>query len=202
MRGLWRPRLVKALEWIDARIVTMLDEQGRTVLASEVWGDLQFKGIRIHGRADRIDMLDGKQLAVVDYKTGLPPSRRMVKDGFSLQLGLIGLIAEQGGFDKVAGEPTEFEYWSLARDTKRKEDNGFGYIASPFKTDRADGVDKDKFLDVTRNYLADAIDRWIIGTVPFTARLNPDIGTYNDYDQLMRLDEWLPHLTPDEAEEA
>jgi ATP-dependent helicase/nuclease subunit B len=180
----------------------MLDQDGRTVLASEVRGDLQFKGIRIHGRADRIDMLDGKLLAVVDYKTGLPPSRRMVKDGYSLQLGLIGLIAEQGGFAKVAGLPTEFEYWSLARDAKRKQDNGFGYIESPFKTDRADGVDKDKFLDVTRNYLADAIDRWIIGIDPFTARLNPDIGSYNDYDQLMRLDEWLPHLTPEEAEEA
>ena len=202
MRGLWRPRLVKALEWIDSKIVAMLDEDSRTVLASEVWGDLQFKGIRIHGRADRIDMLDGKRLAIVDYKTGLPPSRRMVKDGYSLQLGLIGLIAAQGGFDRVSGEPTEFEYWSLARDTKRKDENGFGYVMSPFKTDRADGIDKEQFLAVTRNYLADAIDRWILGSDPFTARLNPDIGGFNDYDQLMRLDEWLPHLTAEQADEA
>ncbi|MEO6717493.1 MAG: double-strand break repair protein AddB, partial [Novosphingobium sp.] len=201
MRGLWRPRLVKALEWIDAQIVTMLDKDGRTVLASEVWGDLQFKGIRIHGRADRIDQLDGNRLAIVDYKTGLPPSRRMVKDGYSLQLGLIGLIAAQGGFDTVSGEPSEFEYWSLARDEKRKAENGFGYAMSPFKTDRADGVVKEQFLDVTRNFLGNAIDRWILGQDPFTARLNPDIGGYNDYDQLMRLDEWLPHLTAEQADE-
>ena len=38
--------------------------------------------------------------------------------------------------------------------------------------------------------LLDAIDKWIKGDEPFTARLNPDLGGYNDFDQLMRLDEW------------
>ena len=42
----------------------------------------------------------------------------------------------------------------------------------------------------TQRYLLDAIDKWIKGDEPFTARLNPDLGGYNDYDQLMRLDEW------------
>jgi ATP-dependent helicase/nuclease subunit B len=30
-----------------------------------------------------------------------------------------------------------------------------------------------------------------LGSEPFTARLNPDLAGYSDYDQLMRLDEWL-----------
>jgi len=38
-----------------------------------------------------------------------------------------------------------------------------------------------------------------LGAEPFTARLNPDIGGYNDYDQLMRLDEWLGLLGGEEA---
>ncbi len=202
MRGLWRPRLVKALEWIDSEIAGMGHEQGRTVLKSEVWGDLLFKGIRIHGRADRIDRVAGEGLAIVDYKTGGPPTNRMVKQGFSLQLGLIGLIAAAGGFEGVSGEPAEFEYWSLSRDEKRKDENGFGFVKRPFKTSRADGVEKEEFLEECRKFLAEAIDRWILGSDPFTARLNPDIGGFNDYDQLMRLDEWLPHLTPDEANEA
>ncbi len=202
MRGLWRPRLLKALEWIDERIVELQGKEGRSVLKSEIWGDMLFKGIRIHGRADRIDRLAGEGLAIVDYKTGIPPSRRMVKDGYSLQLGLIGLIAAHGGFGGVAGDPAEFEYWSLARDTKSKDENGFGYAMSPFKTSRADGVEKEEFLSVTQAFLADAIDRWILGGDPFTARLNPDIGGFNDYDQLMRLDEWLPHMSPEEADEA
>ena len=39
--------------------------------------------------------------------------------------------------------------------------------------------------------LDDALDRWILGEEGFTARLNPDAKVYNQYDQLMRLDEWL-----------
>jgi len=207
MRSLWRPRLMAALAWIDAEIARLRTEEGRSVLATEVWGDMQVKGVRIHGRADRIDATadggpEAERLAIVDYKTGQPPSRGMVKQGFSLQLGLIGMIAASGGFDGVSGEPVEFEYWSLAKGKKRSEENGFGYVSSPFRTSRADGVEKEDFLAVTAGFLTDAIDRWILGSDPFTARLNPDIGGYNDYDQLMRLDEWLPHLSADEVDEA
>jgi ATP-dependent helicase/nuclease subunit B len=201
MRSLWRPRLMAALDWIGEEIAVLRNE-GREVLISEVDGEMRVKGVRIHGRADRIDRIEGGRLAVVDYKTGLPPSRKMVKQGFSLQLGLIGMMAVRGGFQGIAGEPSEFEYWSLAKDVKRRGENGFGYRIEPFRTERADGIDKQDFLDVTEDYLEGAIDRWILGSDPFTARLNPDIGGYNDFDQLMRLDEWLPHLTQEEADEA
>jgi len=30
-----------------------------------------------------------------------------------------------------------------------------------------------------------------LGSEPFTARLNPNLPGYDDYDQLMRLDEWV-----------
>ncbi len=201
MRGLWRPRLFKALEWINQTVV-QLHGEGREVLASEVWGDMNFQGVRIHGRADRIDRLADGALAIVDYKTGSPPSNAMVKQGYSLQLGLIGMIAAAGGFKEASGSPADFEYWSLAKDTKRKQVNGFGYVASPFKTSRSDGIEKEEFLEVTENYLKSAIERWITGSDPFTARLNLDVPVYNDYDQLMRLDEWLPRLTNEEANEA
>ncbi len=202
MRGLWRPRLFRGLEWIDATVGELADA-GRNVAASEVWGDMHVDGIRVHGRADRIDRLADGTLAIVDYKTGMPPSRRMVRQGYSLQLGVIGLIAAAGGFKEAAGDPTEFEYWSLAKDKKRRADNGFGYVEEPFKTAKAkDGLDKEEFLEVTRGHLENAIARWITGNNPFTARLNLDVPVYNDYDQLMRLDEWLPRLSPEEAEEA
>jgi len=205
MRSLWRPRLLAALDWIDAEIQRRRLEEGRTVLVSEAWGDMVVKDVRIFGRADRIDRIDRTgegAIAIVDYKTGTPPSRAMVGQGYSLQLGLIGLIARAGGFEGVAGEPAEFEYWSLAKDPKRRDELGFGYVSSPFKTDKADGVAKDDFLEVTQAYLDDALERWILGADPFTARLNPDLAVYNDYDQLMRLDEWLPHLSREEADES
>ncbi|HKX78217.1 MAG TPA: double-strand break repair protein AddB [Novosphingobium sp.] len=198
MRALWRPRLIAALEWIDAE-VTRLRGEGRRVIATEVKGDMLVQGVRIHGRADRIDRLPDGSLAVVDYKTGKPPSRDMVKRGYSLQLGLIGLIATAGGFEGLGGAAQEFEYWSLA---KNQRTGDFGYVESPFRTARADGILKEELLDRTAEYLDDAIGRWILGSDPFTARLVPDLAVYNDYDQLMRLDEWLPRLTREEAEEA
>ncbi|GHC86436.1 double-strand break repair protein AddB [Novosphingobium pokkalii] len=192
MRSLWRPRLTAALAWIEAEQERLRDE-GREVAAFECWGDLAVQGVRVFGRADRIDRLADGTLAIVDYKTGTPPSGRMVQEGFALQLGLIGLIAQAGGFrDKdgqvtVAGEPTRFEYWSLARNLER----GFGYCEEPILEGRKkSGIPREDVLPETRRYLEEAIARWILGSEPFVARLNPDLPGYADYDQLMRLEEW------------
>ena len=186
MRGLWRPRLTAALAWIEEQQDRLLGE-GRKVLAFECDGEMRVDGIRIHGRADRIDRLPDGTLAVIDYKTGTPPSGTMVEKGFALQLGLIGLMAEAGGIPGVAGTPTRFEYWSLARNKAR----GFGYLQEPVKEGtRTSGIPREDMLHETRRYLDEAIARWILGSEPFTARLNPDLPGYADYDQLMRLDEW------------
>ncbi|MDB5723655.1 MAG: double-strand break repair protein AddB [Novosphingobium sp.] len=186
-RSLWQPRLLKALEWIEAEIANQRRE-GRAVLGTEVSGDMLFDGIRLHGRADRIDRIEGGGLAVVDYKTGKPPSPRMVEEGFALQLGLVGLIARAGGFADIAGEPSRFEYWSLS---KRLREQDFGFWEEPvLEGKKKRGVPRDEFLERTEFFLHDAIDKWIKGREPFTARLNPDYPGYADYDQLMRLDEW------------
>lgn len=185
VRGLWWPRLVAALEWVEDEVAA-LNAQGREVIASEVRGDVTFAGVKLKGRADRIDRLPSGELAIVDYKTGGPPSPRMVEDGFALQLGLIGLMAQNGAFAGVSGLPTHFEYWSLA-----KGKSGFGYRSEPVKEGKkTSGLLRDEFLERTRDYLLDAIEKWIKGDEPFTARLNPDLPVYSDYDQLMRLDEW------------
>ena len=187
MRSLWQPRLLKALEWVEEETVRQRGE-GRTVLGTELRGEMLFDGIRLHGRADRIDRIEGGKLAVVDYKTGKPPSPRMVEEGFALQLGLIGLIARAGGFKEIAGEPERFEYWSLS---KRPRGQEFGYWEEPIlEGAKKRGVLREEFLPEAERYLRDAIDKWIKGREPFTARLNPDYPGYADYDQLMRLDEW------------
>jgi ATP-dependent helicase/nuclease subunit B len=147
------------------------------------------RGIKIKARADRIDQLPDGTLAIVDYKTGAPPSGTRVENGVALQLGLIGLIAAEGGVTGVSGLPHRFEYWSLSR---RRDGSGFGWSDEPILAGRKKtGVVRAEFLDITRQYLHDALDRWILGSEPFTARLNPNLAGYSDYDQLMRLDEWV-----------
>ena len=188
VRSLWWPRLQKALEWVDLEIEA-LHEVGRTWLASEQQGHITFDGVKVHGRIDRIDRLPDGRLAVVDYKTGGAPSNTMVAAGYALQLGTLGLIAEGGGFDGVTGEAGAFEYWSLTKNDK--SETGFGKRSSPIAGELGrTGVPFEEFLDKTAGYLSDAIKLWIKGDEPFTAQLNPDLPMFNDYDQLMRLDEW------------
>ena len=187
MRALWRPRLMNALEWIRQQIE---NEPEREPVAIEASGKMEVKGVTIHGKADRIDRLPGGGLAIVDYKTGGPPSGREVEAGYALQLGTLGLMAQAGAFKDARGDPQRFEYWSLGRSSK--SETGFGYIATPLKVDaKRSGIPPEEFLPQTREFLLDALDTWILGDAPFTARLNPDARNYNTYDQLMRLDEWI-----------
>jgi ATP-dependent helicase/nuclease subunit B len=195
-RALWQPRLIAALErfeqWIDAPA-----SEGRVVLASEVSGGMTFDGVRVSGRADRIDRFADGSLAIVDYKTGRVPSKTEVTAGFALQLGLLGLIAEAGGFAEgglPAAPATMFEYWSFG-----KHDDGFGKCDKPMKlSDRQTGRTPDEFLPHHREKLALAIREYIRGRTPFRARENPDYRGYTDYDQLMRLEEWLVRLIDQE----
>ena len=188
-RALWEPRLMAALEWIANQVEAEAD---RRIVAVEEKGRHLFNGIEITGTADRIDRLSDGSYAIVDYKTGGPPSKKMVEEGFALQLGTLGLLLAEGAYaDRgIEGEPTRFEYWSLGRDAK--SDTGFGYVTTPLKVGPArTGILPEDFLPETRRFLTEALDTWIIGDAPFTARPNPDLKLYATYDQLMRLEEWL-----------
>ncbi len=197
-RALWQPRLMAALETFE-KMIAEDEAAGRVTVATEIAGTMEVSGITVHGRADRIDRLADGSLAIIDYKTGTPPSAKKVEAGFALQLGVLGLIAQDGQFaDKASGQVVKglasaFEYWSFAR---QKGQDGFGYVAVPMKTEgKKTGVLPEDFLPHHQTKLAEAIARFIIGTEPFTARENPDYEGYHDYDQLMRLEEWAIRLT-------
>lgn len=179
LRALWAPRLLEAIDWI-AELERTNQSNGRRPLKAEISGETPLAGITVHGRIDRIDRLANGGLAIVDYKTGKPPSKKAIEKGFALQLGLLGLIGRAGGFDGVSGDPELFEYWSLIRDR-----GGFG------KCVRADkDMEEGEFLDRAYRSFAEAAAKWLTGTEPFTAKLNPAYAPYGDYDQLMRLEEW------------
>jgi ATP-dependent helicase/nuclease subunit B len=179
LRALWAPRLLEAIDWM-AELERANRAKGRRPLVAEATGEAPLAGVTVHGRADRIDQLTGDGLAIIDYKTGKPPTKKAIEAGFALQLGLLGLIARAGGFDGVAGDPETFEYWSLIRDR-----DSFG------KCVRADkDMSPDEFLTHAYRNFAEAAEKWLTGNEPFKAKLNPAYAPYGDYDQLMRLEEW------------
>ncbi len=179
LRALWAPRLLEAIDWIAAMEFEN-QAKGRLPIKAEAVGETEVAGVTVHGRVDRIDRFPDGALAIVDYKTGSPPTQKSVTEGFSLQLGLLGLIGRAGGFEGANGEPKAFEYWSLARYRGK-----FGRLMCPAKD-----MDPGQFLVHAQRNFADAAARWLTGTEPFIAKLNPMYAPYGDYDQLMRLEEW------------
>jgi len=179
LRALWAPRLLEAIDWIAA-LERSNRAEGRRPVAAEAHGEAIVAGVTVHGYADRIDRLASGGLAIVDYKTGSPPTQKAVNDGFALQLGLLGLIGRAGGFEKAPGDPEKFEYWSLNR-----HKGGFGRLMRPDK-DMGEG----EFLEHAYANFAEAARKWLTGDEPFKAKLNPVYAPYGDYDQLMRLEEW------------
>ena len=179
LRALWAPRLMEAIGWVASE-ERANRAQGRRPVAAERKGVAEVGGISLDGRADRIDRLADGGLAIIDYKTGKAPAQKAVDAGFALQLGLLGLIARAGGFGDIKGEPGAHEYWSLA-----KHGTAFGKRSCP---DQDMGAAD--FLAHAEANFREAAEKWLLGTEPFTAKLNPAFAPYGDFDQLMRLEEW------------
>lgn len=184
IRALWLPRLSEAAEWIEQRVAED-GAEGRVPLVAEKSGYTEIDGVRIRGRADRIDRLADGRLAIIDYKTGEGPNNKQVAAGFAMQLGLIGLIAEQGGFEGVTGKGGAFEYWSLARDARTGQ---FGKVTSPVDG-RTAVSEPEAFVQLIAGMFREAAAKWLTGNEPFKAKIRPEYA-WADYDQLMRLEEW------------
>jgi ATP-dependent helicase/nuclease subunit B len=99
----WWPRLerlahsVTAYEqqWRRTSRVLLLEAKGKTQINTE-------NGAVIYtAKADRIDQYHGGGAIIIDYKTGVPPSKTKVKDGRAPQLPLEALILsdQHAGFD-------------------------------------------------------------------------------------------------------
>ena len=184
LRTLWQPKLAEAADFIAARVADAR-AQARAPIAAECDGSFEIAGITINGRVDRLDRLADGSLAVIDYKTGTAPSVAQIEAGFALQLGLMGLMAEAGGFNDVAGVASAFEYWLLSRDaTTRKFGNVRQALGKKGALDPAD------LTSATYDHFAKAAARWLTGDEPFTAKRHPEYAPYSDYDQLMRYEEW------------
>jgi ATP-dependent helicase/nuclease subunit B len=184
LRGLWQPRIRRALAWTEEEIHRQ-SSQGRTVLLAEEWGSMQLSHVTLKGKVDRIDRLSDGSLAIVDYKTGGAPSKTKIASGFAPQLGLLGLIARESGFNANKGIPTRFEYWSMAKDG-----SSFGRVSSALSKNEDGSEAAMQLVDRAKDTVLGVIARWIEGDEPFTAKLHPEYAVGSDYDQLMRLKEW------------
>jgi ATP-dependent helicase/nuclease subunit B len=184
VRAMWQPRFEEAATWFEARVAEGRLE-GRVPIAAEIEGKFDVAGVRLSGVADRIDRMPDGKLAIVDYKTGEAPSDKRVKEGYAVQLGLLGFLAEAGAFDGVEGTAEAYEYWSQ----KRAKDGKYGTASSPTSGRGQNKSDPESFAADMFAHFEQAVDAWLLGDEPFHAKLKPDFA-FSDYDHLMRYDEW------------
>ncbi|MDJ0919737.1 MAG: double-strand break repair protein AddB [Henriciella sp.] len=55
----------------------------------------------LSGTADRIEPRHGDRAAILDFKSGTPPSEKQVRSGLSPQMPLLGVIAQEGRFEDL-----------------------------------------------------------------------------------------------------
>jgi len=183
----WEPRLERIADWV-AEIETERRAKRRPALIkAEVSGRWEIERSGGHftltGRADRIEGRDDRSFAIVDYKTGTPPSQKDVDAGLAPQLLLEAAMAGAGAFgEELTGPVAELVYWHLT--------GGFqpGEVRSLFKGDTAAIA---AGVDAARRELGGLIDRYDDPQRCYLSHPNRGRAPrFSDYAQLARVAEW------------
>ncbi|MFV9874909.1 MAG: double-strand break repair protein AddB [Rickettsiales endosymbiont of Dermacentor nuttalli] len=103
MYYLWWPRFERIANWFAKREKSYLDNDD-ILIFTETMGKMEIEFecgdvFTLTSKADRIEIIQGKLINIIDYKTGYIPDLNQVKNGNSPQLTLEGLIAKNNGFN-------------------------------------------------------------------------------------------------------
>jgi len=200
-RAIWWPRFVRAAKWFIGVERERRSEIGR--ILSEVSGSHTFavgkEQFTLTARADRIEVKKDGTVAVLDFKTGVPPTYKEAILGFEPQLLLEAAIAREGGFPgidrgarlsevgatRITGDqpPGEFKLFALSNR------NDFKAVAEPRGISGDDHLDRaaDSALDGAKRLLAEYAKAET--AYPFAPRVQWQ-KDYNDYEHLARFKEW------------
>lgn len=190
-RALWWPRFLRIAGWFanwerDRRIDV-------SSIEAETRGEIQipFDGgsFTLSCRADRIERRHDGTFAIIDYKTGKPPTDIQVRAGVSPQLTLEAAILRHGGFPGIAagGSVSELAYIRLSGNNPPGEP-----LDLPLKRDRSDaGISPDDGADEAYRHLRTLIARFDDETQAFVSLSMPMwANRYGPYDDLARIREW------------
>ena len=185
-RRLWRERIARVADWF----LDLEANRGSTAqfLTAELKGTMTLPeiGFTLSGTADRLDRVDGGGIAVLDYKTGTPPSAPTMEH-FDKQLLLEALIAEAGGFPDIPPAPVAY----VAH---------VGLGAKPqYAEHRLEDTDKTSFaLPGVRAGLVRLIAAYGDRSQGYTSRrAMQKVGFDGDYDHLARFGEWDETAAPE-----
>lgn len=177
----WWPRFERLAAWAVEQERSRRGTIRQTHV--EISGELDLGDFTLTAKADRIDLLQDGSLALIDYKTGTPPSPQEVKAGFAPQLPLEAMMAVNGAFPGVPeGRPVEeLVFWHL------KGDMNGGEVKKAVAKDTTIG----DLIEDAMTGLRGLIDAFSRPETPYLARPHPEQAPrYSDYTHLARIKEW------------
>ena len=182
VQAFWWPRFQRIAHWFvdwqrgrlaEGWQVSLIEERGEYNIDSVVGG------FKITAKPDRIDHQPGVGLAILDYKTGNPPTGPQVNSGLEPQLPLEAVMAYKEAFKDVPKDEVVqlmYVYVSGGREPGK---------ANALKLDVTDVVER------TLRGVSRLIVRFADEDTPYLSNPRPQfVGRFHDYDHLARVAAW------------
>ncbi|WP_428488723.1 double-strand break repair protein AddB [Rhodopila sp.] len=183
----WSPRLERIADWVADTEAKRRAARAPVAIATEALGAIELLRpggrFRLTGRADRIERYEDASLAILDYKTGTPPSQKDVEAGLAPQLLLEAAMALDGGFGPdLRGTTAALLYWRLSGGLDPGEAVPL-YRKNP-------GAIPDAVIDA-KDHLCALIDAFDQPDRAYLSRPHPGLAPrFSDYEHLARVAEW------------
>lgn len=137
---------------------------------------------QLSGIADRIDMINDGEIAIIDYKSGGQFSVKKLEQGEYPQLPLLAMMSEEGCFNKIAANtPAYLGYWVFPATQDSIKQTALNNEKHDIRT----------LIDSTQSHLDDLLNLFSKnGAKYYATPHNAYALRYNDYSDLERQKEW------------
>jgi ATP-dependent helicase/nuclease subunit B len=191
-RALWWPRFQRIAKWFSDWEIA---RRGNVIgIEAEIRGEIPIplddaRTFVLSARADRIERRRDGTFAILDYKTGQPPTGKQVRMGLSPQLTLEAAILREGGFANIPADSSvsELVYIRLSGNNPPGEQK-----LLELKINKGDAAQPpDAAADEARRKLEALIRAYENESQAYSSlNLSMWSNRYGSYDDLARIKEW------------
>jgi ATP-dependent helicase/nuclease subunit B len=181
----WWPRFEHIARWLVAR-----EREQYKALRFAIMSETTLKGdvivgegrvVTLTSKVDRIEVYPNGEAAIVDYKTGSIPTKKIVESGISCQLPVGGML----WLNDHPNDEVSLQYWSL-KGKKDKNEICDAFTKNAQKKQSTSDIISDieaKMHAFLNNYLNED-SAFLVVPLPEAA------PAYDDYKHLSRMQEW------------
>jgi ATP-dependent helicase/nuclease subunit B len=197
LHGVWSIQFRRIAQWFlpwEAGRQRSISRSWVEVRGETSWTAVSGRRVTLSARADRVDEVHEGGYAIIDYKTGQPPSKNQVEAGFAPQMTLEAALVGMGGFAVIPqGDVGQLTYVHLSGGQPAGRENPIRFKEQTVMEASLKAYAQTRAL----------IDLYEQPDRPYASHLRPQFlkGTYTrPYDHLARVAEWGAGADEDEGE--